>query len=136
MQHHDRARLEEAYRKTTYAAGLSIRLRVGEPHPFLDEMMGFRGLEEYAYLTAWNPGSGKLPDAENRARQDDLKARLKGRHPTIEGLATADDGAWSEESLLVLGISRADALALAREFGQAAILAGRRGGVPEIAWVE
>lgn len=132
----DRARLEDAYRRTTYAAGLSIRLRVGEPHPFLDEMLAFRGLEEYAYLTAWNSGSAPLPDAENRARQDDLKARLQGKHPAIEGVATADDGSWSEESLLVLGISRADALALARGFGQVAILAGRRGGAPEIAWVE
>lgn len=131
-----RASLEKSYRATTYAAGLSLKLRVGQPHPFLDDMMAFRGLEEYAYLTAWNPGSKPLPEAENRARQDDLKARLKGKHPLVEGVATADDGAWREESLLVLGIPRADALDLARQFGQAAILAGRRGGAPEIAWVE
>ena len=136
MDQKDRARLEDAYRKTTYAAGLSLKLRVGEPHGFLDDMLDFRGLEEYAYLTAWNPGSQKLSDAENRERQDKLKARLKGKHPMVEGVATADDGAWSEESVLVLGIPRADALALAREFGQAALLAGRKGGAPELVWVE
>jgi hypothetical protein len=131
-----RAKLEPAYRATTYAAGLSIRLRVGQPHPFLDDMMAFRGIEEYAYLTAWNPGSKELPDEENRVRQDALRARLRGKHPVIEGVATADDGSWTEESLLVLGISRADALDLARSFGQVAILAGRRGGAPELAWME
>jgi hypothetical protein len=131
-----RARLETAYRATTYAAGLSLRLRVGQPHPFLDDMMAFRGLEAYAYLTAWNPGSKELPEAENRARQDDLRARLKGRHPVIEGVASADDGSWREDGLLVLGIPRDDALSLARDFGQVAILAGRRGGAPELAWVE
>ena len=136
MQDVERARLEDAYRRTTYAAGLSLKLRVGQPHPFLDDMLAFRGLDEYAYLTAWNPGSRELSETENRARQDQLKARLKGKHPTVEGAATADDGSWSEESILVLGIPRAEALALAKEFGQAAILVGHRGGVPGLAWAD
>lgn len=131
----ERARLEQAYLRTTYAAGLSLKLRVGQPHPFLDEMMAFRGLNEYAYLTAWNPGSRPLPEAENRERQERLKAALRGRHPLVEGIATADDGAWREESILVLGIPREEALAVGRAFGQVAILVGTRGGVPELAWL-
>ena len=130
----ERARLEDAYRRTTYAAGLSIRLRVGEPHPFLDGMLEFRGLDEYAYLTAWNPQGKKLSDAENAARQSALLARLKGRH-VVQGVATADDGAWSEAGALVLGIPREEAMALGLEFDQLAILTGRRGGTPEIVWL-
>lgn len=130
----ERARLGEAYRRTTYAAGLSIRLRVGEPHPFLDGMLEFRGLEGYAYLTAWNPGGKKLSDAENAERQAALLARLKGRH-LVQGVASADDGTWSEASVLVLGLSRDEAAALGRNFGQLAILCGRRGGTPELVWL-
>ena len=132
----ERARLEAAYRRTTYAAGLSLRLRVDEPHPFLDDMLAFRGLEEWAYLTAWNPGSKPLPLEENMQRQDALRARLKGRWPTVEGAATSDDGSWEpEESLLVLGIPRDEALALAKELEQTAILVGRRGGRAELVFV-
>ena len=132
----ERERLEKAYRGTSYAAGLSLKLRVGEPHPFLDDMMAFRGLEDYAYLTAWNPGSKPLPEAENRARQEALKERLRAKGlKFLEGVARADDGSWSEESLLVLGVSRDDALALGRDLGQAAVLVGRRGGAPAIEWL-
>ena len=130
----ERAKLEDAYRRTTYAAGLSIKLRVGEPHPFLDGMLEFRGLDAYAHLTAWNPQGKKLSDAENEERQATLLARLKGRH-VVQGVATADDGSWREASALVLGIPRDEAVALGREFGQLAILAGRRGGVPELVWL-
>lgn len=133
----ERARLEQAYRGTTYAAGLSLKLRVGEPHPFLDEMLGFRGLETYAYVTAWNPRSEALDEEENAARQDALRRRLREKGwPFLEGVARADEGAWEEESLLVLGIPRSEAEALGREWGQHAVLVGRRGGVPELAWLD
>lgn len=131
----ERARLEDAYRRTTYGAGLSLKLRIGRPHPFLDSMMEFRGLDTYAYLTACNPGSKPLSDQENAERQGELLARLKGR-PLVQGVAVADDGSWSEESVLVLGITREDAVALGKEFGQVAILFGKRGGVPEPVWLE
>lgn len=133
----ERARLEQAYRRTTYGAGLSLRLRVGEPHPFLDEMLSFRGLEEYAYVTAWNPRSEALDEEENATRQDALRRRLRERGwHFLEGVARADDGVWEEESLLVMGIPRAEALALGREWGQHAMLVGRRGGAPELAWLD
>lgn len=136
MSPDERARLEQAYRRTTYAAGLSIRLRVGEPHAFLDQMLGFRALEEWAYLTAVNPGSKPLAEDANFERMEALRAQLRGRYAIIEGVATADDGQWAPEpSVLVLGMPRAEAETLGRELGQNAILVGRRGGPAELVWL-
>jgi len=130
-----RAALERAYRATTYRAG-PLRLRVGERSAALDAMLAERGADEWAYLTAWNPGSQPCPEAENRAAQGRLLERLAA-WPTLAGESRGDDASWpAEPSVLVLGIGRGEAMALAREFGQAAILAGRRSGAAELVWVE
>jgi hypothetical protein len=128
-----RAELERAFRATAYAAD-GIRLRVGALHPALDARLAALGLNEYAYLTAWNPGARERPEPENRAAQERLRARL-ARFAVLEGAAEGDDGSWSEPSFLALGIARGEAITIAGEFGQAAIVMGRRGGVPELVWV-
>lgn len=130
-----REALDAAYRATTYRAG-KLAVRIGEPAPALDLLLADRGLDEWAYLTAHNPGSVALAPEENRARQKRLLARVAG-HPVLLGEAVADDaGDWAAEpSVLVLGIRREDALSLAREFGQNAIVCGQRGGAAELVWV-
>ena len=129
-----REELERAYRATTYRVGARLALRVGEPNAVLDLLLSERGLDEWAYLTAHNPASVVLAPGENRARQEALLGRVAG-YPLLLGEAVADAGDWPPEpSALVLGIRREDALALAREFGQSAILCGRRGGAPALAW--
>lgn len=128
--------LDAAYRATSYRVGGKLVLRVGERSPVLDHLLANRGLEEWVYLTAHNPASVELPPEENRARQKELVRRLAG-YPCMLGEAVPDDPSWPPEaSVLVLGIPRADALALAREFGQNAILCGTRGGVAQILWVD
>lgn len=126
--------LDAAYRATSYRVG-RLALRVGAPHPWLDRLLEGRGLEHYAYLTAANPGSAPLPAAENAARMRALADALEG-FVVLRGVAEADDGAWeAEPSFLVLGLSREDAAALGRAFGQNAILVGKRGGAPELLWI-
>lgn len=125
--------LEAAYRATSYRAGSKLELRVGEPNAALDELLAERGLLAWAYLTAFNPGSVALPAEENRARQTQLLRRLEG-YQLLPGEAVGDDGTWEEASVLVLGIGREDALSVAREFGQHAILCGTRGAPAELAW--
>ena len=47
---------------------------------------------------------------------------------TLPGEGVADDPGWGAEvSLMILGITPAGALGLARQFGQRAVVVGRRG---------
>lgn len=128
-----RPEIEAAYRATSYRVGSDLVLRVGETSPALDELLARRDLGEWAYLTAHNPGSVALSDEENRARQSELLRRVAG-YPVLLGEAVGDDGTWREASVLVLGIRPENALELAREFGQNAIICGTRGGVAELVW--
>lgn len=126
--------LERAYRATSYRVGGSA-LRVGEPHPWLDALLAARGLDEYVWITAANPEGARLDDAGNRRRLHDLAGRLS-RFRLLPGVGVADAGDWPDEpALLALGLGREEGLALARAFGQRAILHGRRGGAAELAWV-
>lgn len=125
--------MEQAYRATSYRVGGKLVLRVGERSPVLDILLSDRGLSEWAYLTAHNPASVRLSPEENRARQKDLLRRVAD-HPILLGEAVAEDGSWSEASVLVLGIPREEALGLAREFGQNAILWGTLRGPAELLW--
>ena len=77
----------------------------------------------WAYLTAWNPHGERASEADNAAAQASLVAALSGR-TFFRGRGQAPDGSWSEDSLLVLDISRADAEALGRRFRQKAIVVG------------
>jgi len=127
----------EAYRRTTYrvvAGECPIDIRIGSTPPSLVRLLEDRGAATWAFVTAWNPRSAELAPAENDARQRELAHTVATRGWTaLPGLGIGDDGAWpAEESLLVLGISREEALALARRFGQAAIVFGERGGPAEL----
>lgn len=133
-----RAELENAYHATTYAAAVPLRLRIGVPNAMLDALLGELGVEHFAYLTAWNPRSRERSEAENRAAQEELTQRVRDMGLQVfVGAGEADDGSWPPEpSLFVPSLTREDAMALAREFGQSAIVAGRRGRAPELVWLE
>lgn len=102
-------------------------LRIGQPLP--REL----GDVEWAFLTAWNPGSVPRDEDANRAAQERLVARLES-YSVLAGHAEAQDGSWREPSLFVIGIPRWEALEIARECGQAAFLAGEPGGLVQLIW--
>lgn len=133
----ERARLDAAYRATTYRVG-TLALRMDEPNPpALDVLMEGRGYREYAYITAYNPGSRPLPESENRRRQRALIERLQDEgRLVLRGEAISDTADWPPEpSLLVLGMSAEEAKALGRELGQNAVVVGRLGDAPHLAWL-
>lgn len=73
-------------------------------------------------LTAWNPSSIVRPKAANDAANKELEALLRKRGLDTERvIGRADDRSWSEESLLVAGMSRSEAAELGCRFGQLAI---------------
>jgi Protein of unknown function (DUF3293) len=129
--------LEAAYRATAYTAETPdgpLALRIGEASAALDCLLAVRGLTSWAYVTAYNPGSIPLSDAENERRQRELRAAVvQSDHPFYEG-AGVGEGWPPEPSLLVLGMDEAEATALARRFGQLAVVVGERGGPARLLW--
>lgn len=114
----------EVYLRTTYVAG-ALRIRIGQPVALL---------EPWAFVSAWNPGSLQLPSEENARRARALEEEV-GRSWRFErGAGVPDDPQdWAaEESLLIHGISRDEAVALGRRYGQNAIVAGAGGGPAEL----
>jgi hypothetical protein len=131
--------LAAAYLSTTYRIDTPsgpIALRVGQRSDALDRLLKRRRLRAWAFVTACNPRSRRLPGWRNLARQRRLQA-LSGRlgFAALPGAGVGDDPAWRPEpSLLLMGIGRARARRLARLLGQNAIVAGRRGRAPELVW--
>jgi len=71
-------------------------------------------------LTGWNPGARPRSVAENERWNQQLRERLQAAG-TATQTALGWLGSWSEASFVVSGLSIADAVQLARKFGQVAI---------------
>ena len=126
-----------AYRNTTYSADTPlgpIHLRVQQPNEPLVQLLARYGASNWAYVTAFNPGSQPVAKEENLRRQRQLEDLLRREGLAFfSGAGAGDDHQWPPEaSVLVLGISQSRAFELAREFGQNAILVGGADGVPEL----
>lgn len=116
------AELLALYRRTHYGVALpggdAAALRIGAPPP--QSVAGWIGADRHAlYLTACNPRSRLLPDADNAVRLADLRRRLLAAGARwLEGDATIPGQPWREASLLASGLPLARLDAFARDFGQ------------------
>ncbi|KRD79975.1 DUF3293 domain-containing protein [Lysobacter sp. Root983] len=124
----DAAELAALYAAASYAVvvdGDAIALRVGEPAPDLE---AYLPAEAYVLVSAWNPASEPRSDAANEAADAALVARLDAAGIARQAAwASAPDGQWREPGWLLSGIEQSAADRLAADFGQAAVLAWRRG---------
>ena len=139
--HSQREVLEQHYRNTSYLAVLNneiIKLRIGEHNAALDRLLADGGKTEWAYITAENAHSKKTSDALNAVRNEALEADIAALGLSCyPGMGQGDRGQWPpEKSLLVPGLSREDALALGRKYEQNAVVVGKAGSAPELAWCE
>lgn len=137
----DRDTLSRAYARTVYrvflTGGSVMDLRVGRRCLQLDRMLASGARRHWAFVTASNPGSRPLPAWRNAQRTRRLAATLRRRYAVLPGLGIPEDSGWQPEvSLLVLGLAPGAALRIARQFGQNAIVAGRRGGPSELLWCQ
>lgn len=125
-----------AYHNTDYRVkGFRHPIRIGELSSEADELLREHDFTEWAFITAWNPMSEPLGDAENRLRNAELKSQLSA-WVVMEGAGCARDEKWPpEESFLVAGIPFESAVALARVYAQRAFVYGRA-GEPAGLWVE
>lgn len=138
----DRERLRRAYESTTYWVDDGPRgrfaIRVGARSDDADALLAAAGADAWAFVTACNPRSVVLADADNAARMAQLAQALRSRgFAHLAGASVADAGDWpAEPSLLVVGLAEDEAVALARGFGQHALVVGRRGEPARLVWIE
>lgn len=126
--------LESAYRATDYRVD-------GPVGPFvirIGEVCDAIPADSWAYITACNPRSRRLPDNENTRRMQMLRAEVESAgYRYWRGHSEAQDHSWPPEpSLLVFDISRNQAAQLGRQFDQWAIVFGLRGQPAELVWIQ
>lgn len=132
--------LEHAYRATEYRVDLpagTLVVRIGLPHPDLDQLLADQGCRCWAYLTAYNPGSVLLTHGENQQRQSRLEDEVRRAGWKFHlGQGVGTDGTWpAEPSLLILDIEQKEAIALAQRYGQAALVYGEQGETAQLVWL-
>ena len=132
--------LIDAYENADYVVFTDpeLVLRIGEPSPRLDALLEAEGATAAVYITAANPRSEQKTDAENEsagATLDELLAR--SGYPRYAGEARDPESRRAAEaSVLVIGIYRANAEALAQLFEQNAIVFCEMGRAPELILLE
>lgn len=115
-----------AYRKTLYVVQTPspFTLKVGEASPELRQWMQGHACHCAVFLTACNPYSQALNDAENAQRQRALEQEILRRNlPWAHGLGQPQEGQWKPEpSYLVGGLALDEGRTLGRRFEQNALL--------------
>ncbi len=135
----ERARLAPLYEAAEYCVegpGGPVVLRVGRPSAAADRLLGRMGAGSLSCITAFNPASKPLSPEENRARQARLARKVaEAGWRALPGVNRDPAGKWpEEETLCILDITPRRARALAREFGQCALLRAERGRAPLLLW--
>jgi hypothetical protein len=126
-----------AYRNTAFEVDHPQRhfaIRIGKRCEPLDALLRQHGQRQWAYVTACNPYSVRLAAADNARRQSALQAYLREAGFVIyPGRGVPAEPGWqSEDSFLVLGITREQALRVGAMFEQNAIVAGEAGCAAEL----
>jgi hypothetical protein len=113
--------------------GREIVVRIGQSNPELDALLDAHHAHRGIFITAANPRSESQPDAVNHAANDRMR-RIFDKRGLVAlphtGRATDDD--WTEPGFFVLDLTRDDALALAAQFDQFAIVLAGRGNRAEL----
>jgi len=133
--------LRDAYLQTTYrvaATAEPVDIRIGDHNPALDRLLQANGVHQWAFVTASNPQSQPLSDADNAQRNEEMKKSLHAAGwRTVDGVGLPGQPGWqAEHSVLILGIGREAACALSRRWQQKAIIYGALGKVPELVWID
>ena len=136
-----RSELDDEYRATTYRVygppgGTPIDLHVGEVSARLDNLLASYAIEPWAFITAWNPTSRSFSSEVNNIRHTELLQLVRERGWRFyEGSGIPSNLDWApERSVLVLGISKDDAVILGKRFDQNAVVIGQRGSKAKLVY--
>jgi hypothetical protein len=125
-----------AYEKALYVVfgEPELVIRIGEPNADLDELLEAEGAASAAYITAANSRGEMTSPWKNEIANAALVDTLtEAGYRCFEGEGRDPQRRWTpERSALVVGISRADAEAVGRAFGQNAIVFVEKGRAPEL----
>jgi hypothetical protein len=127
--------LERAYRRTRYRVNAwELDILIGQRHPELDRLLMEKGCAEWAFLSACNPDSLPLQRGENTRRTLLLQEQVQP-WPYWAGQGIPMEPGWEpEDSFLIGGILLEEALAIARAFGQLALVVGTKGREASLVW--
>ena len=125
--------LIQAYKNTKYKVfNPNLVIEIGVMNNDLNDLLDKNNANEWAYITAFNPYSKALTELENKDRHLQLQEVTKS-FLTYEGHGVGADSSWEPElSLLVIGISKAEAILIGKKFEQNAIVYGKFGSTPEL----
>ena len=121
--------LERAYLEAIYQVDAPFfQLRIGERNEAWEAWLSDLQVQQWAILTAFNPGSQPLPEEDNLRRHEQLRARLRARGiPFLPGRNLDPAGQWPPElSCILLNPSLETAHELARQYGQLGIVVDYR----------
>jgi hypothetical protein len=112
----------------------TLDLRLDQADENLRRWLLAAGYGCFAIITAHNPGSRQLAAAENAERQTRLERQLiADGYEVFPAAHIADGGRWPiEASCFVPDLAVTEAVALAADFGQNAIVCGGQDGVPRL----
>ena len=81
-------------------------------------------------ITAWNPSSTLVDEIRNAEADDLLRAELVALDAVLHRCTGSNpDGSWREEGWAIVGLTRDDALAVGRRYGQDAIYEATKDGL-------
>jgi hypothetical protein len=144
---HDRAKLAKAdaalkiaYEQAIYEVYYgeeTLEIYIGKCCPPLDYLIAQGDYPTWALITAANPYSQPLSELENQQRHHQLIEHLQQLQlPWLQALGKDRGGIWTlEQSLLILGIERSQAIAIGRKFEQNAIVYGELNQPAELQWL-
>lgn len=128
--------LFEAYLATTYEVKhLGLKIKIGESNWPLEEFLVDNNVFSWAFVSAYNPHSKALSIEENEKKHGQLLKEIEKKKLSFSvgyGVPPNDDDWEAEKSLLILDISKKDALDLGKRYEQNAIVFGRLGGKPKL----
>lgn len=125
----------EAYLKTAYVTEKpKLSIKIGEINSALNVFLFDNNSFFWAFVSACNPYSSILSDGENELLHSELIEKVKSmKLRYCEGAGIPSDESWkAEKSLLILDISKKEAIELGKKYKQNAIVVGKLNQAPEL----
>jgi hypothetical protein len=131
------ADLVDQYRRTEYHVdfpGAPFMLRIETPSADLAALLAREKVSSAAFMTAYNPYSRKVTEAENRAANERLRRELdEAEFEVLPARAVNPLGDWPvEESFLIVGMEQPLAEEFGRRYEQNAIVFAGKDSVPRL----